>query len=229
MLEAFELGTPPHGGHALGIDRLIMLLANEKSLKESIAFPMTGSGKTSVMDAPSPIEPEQLEELGLSVRSVAEEPVFDKVIKLLERSKADFNLLEHEPVKTSEEASKARGTKMSDAPKALILRKKSGDFLMVCIPADKKLDMGKVAEFVGEKVEMAKPEVIKERFGVEVGAVPPFGRLLGLDTYFDKAFWKNETAAFNAGRKDRSVVMKASDLLKLAEPSVNTPDLDLSK
>ena len=68
MLKAFELGTPPHGGIALGLDRLIMLLAGEESLKEVIAFPMTSSGKTSVMTAPSEVSKEQLEELSLEVK-----------------------------------------------------------------------------------------------------------------------------------------------------------------
>lgn len=67
MLEAFEYGTPPHGGIALGLDRLVMMLANETSLKETMAFPMTSSGKTAVMDAPSALEPEQLEELHIKV------------------------------------------------------------------------------------------------------------------------------------------------------------------
>jgi aspartyl-tRNA synthetase len=65
MLEAFRLGIPPHGGIALGIDRLVMILAGEKSLKEVIPFPMTSSGKTAVMDAPSEPSPEQLKELHL--------------------------------------------------------------------------------------------------------------------------------------------------------------------
>jgi len=68
MLTAFGLGTPPHGGIALGIDRLVMVLANETSLKETIAFPMTSSGKIAVMDAPIAITPEQLKELALSIK-----------------------------------------------------------------------------------------------------------------------------------------------------------------
>lgn len=67
MLEAFELGTPPHGGIALGIDRLIMLLAGESSLKETIAFPMTSSGRTAVMDAPEAIPENQLQGLGIKI------------------------------------------------------------------------------------------------------------------------------------------------------------------
>ncbi|MBD3250152.1 MAG: aspartate--tRNA ligase [Candidatus Pacebacteria bacterium] len=67
MLRAFELGTPPHGGIALGLDRLAMILTNEESLKEVVAFPMTSTGRTAVMDAPDRVSPEQLEELGLKV------------------------------------------------------------------------------------------------------------------------------------------------------------------
>ena len=67
MLEAFKFGTPPHGGIALGLDRLVMLLANEDSLKETIAFPMTSSGRTAVMDAPSEVDESQLKELQISI------------------------------------------------------------------------------------------------------------------------------------------------------------------
>lgn len=65
MLKAFEVGTPPHGGIALGLDRFIMVLAGEESIKETIAFPMSSTGRTAVMDAPSEILPEQLLEVGL--------------------------------------------------------------------------------------------------------------------------------------------------------------------
>lgn len=67
MLQAFEMGTPPHGGIALGLDRLVMMLANEESLREVIAFPMNKSGKTSVMDAPNEVAPEQLRELRMQL------------------------------------------------------------------------------------------------------------------------------------------------------------------
>ena len=67
MLKAFRLGTPPHGGIALGIDRLVMLLNNESSLKETIAFPMTYNGHTAVMDGPSELSEKQLKELHLKI------------------------------------------------------------------------------------------------------------------------------------------------------------------
>ena len=68
MLTAFTYGTPPHGGIALGVERNVMKLTGEASLREVQAFPMTRRGHTAVMQAPKPLSVEQLMELGISVR-----------------------------------------------------------------------------------------------------------------------------------------------------------------
>ena len=68
MLNAFEYGTPPHGGIALGVERLIMNLVGEDALREVQAFPMTRSGGTAVMDGPSEVAQKQLDELGIDIR-----------------------------------------------------------------------------------------------------------------------------------------------------------------
>ncbi|PIT92758.1 MAG: aspartate--tRNA ligase [Candidatus Harrisonbacteria bacterium CG10_big_fil_rev_8_21_14_0_10_42_17] len=67
MLEAFSYGAPPHGGIAMGVDRLVMILTGEQYLREVVAFPQTGSGKTSIMDAPSELSPDQLAELKINI------------------------------------------------------------------------------------------------------------------------------------------------------------------
>ena len=67
MLEAFEFGTPPHGGIALGIDRLCMILADELNIREVIAFPKNQAARDVMADAPSQVEDKQLRELSLRV------------------------------------------------------------------------------------------------------------------------------------------------------------------
>ncbi|MFC1978118.1 amino acid--tRNA ligase-related protein, partial [Chloroflexota bacterium] len=68
LLEAFDYGAPPHGGIALGIDRLVMLLAGEGSIREVIAFPKNQSAADLTLNAPSPVADEQLAELHLRLR-----------------------------------------------------------------------------------------------------------------------------------------------------------------
>jgi aspartyl-tRNA synthetase len=69
MLEAFEYGAPPHGGIALGIDRMVMLFADESNIREVLAFPKTQSAQDLLMGAPSPVDEKQLKELHLRLRN----------------------------------------------------------------------------------------------------------------------------------------------------------------
>jgi aspartyl-tRNA synthetase len=67
FIEALQYGTPPHGGIALGLDRLAMILARESSLRDVIAFPKTASATDLMSGSPSPVDDDQISQLGVLV------------------------------------------------------------------------------------------------------------------------------------------------------------------
>ncbi len=73
LLEALEYGTPPHGGIALGFDRLIMLLAGKSNLRDTILFPKTASATDPLTEAPGMVSKDQLDDLSLELQKQSEE------------------------------------------------------------------------------------------------------------------------------------------------------------
>ena len=67
MLNALSYGAPPHGGIAPGVDRIVMLLANEKNIREVTLFPMNQNAQDLMMKAPSEVDAKQLKELGIKI------------------------------------------------------------------------------------------------------------------------------------------------------------------
>jgi aspartyl-tRNA synthetase len=67
LMDAFQYGAPPHGGIAFGLDRLVSILGGQETIRDFIAFPKNNAGRDVMIDAPAPIDPSQLEELGLKL------------------------------------------------------------------------------------------------------------------------------------------------------------------
>ena len=67
LLKAFRLGAPPHGGIALGLDRLVMLVCGEESIRDVMAFPKNNRGMDLMSQSPADVEPRQLRDLGIGL------------------------------------------------------------------------------------------------------------------------------------------------------------------
>jgi prolyl-tRNA editing enzyme YbaK/EbsC (Cys-tRNA(Pro) deacylase) len=152
--------------------------------------------------------------------------VFAK-IKLLLADHYWFETFEHEPVRTSEQASKIRtGYSIEQGAKALIVKGKypgpSEKFSMVVVPGNQRFDNEKVKRVLGTKeIRFAtEEEVIKLTGGVLPGGVPPLGNLFGMEVIVDPALLENEKIIFNAGDRRVSIAMFAVDYQRLAAPRI---------
>jgi len=222
ILKAFSYGAPPHAGIAWGMDRLVMILANEPNIREVIAFPKTNRAEDLMLGAPDLVPEEQLKEAHIASTAKAEESnpeasqeIFMKIEKLLNSQKIKFEVFEHAAVKTSEEAAKIRGTKLESGARALIWKTEDGFIQSVCSAA-REVDPEKLKEIAGvKKLELAKAEEMQKLTGCEVGGVPPFGNLFDLPVFVEKSLGENEEIDFNAGLRTKSIKIKFADYLKL--------------
>ena len=223
MLEAFSYGTPPHGGIALGLDRQIMLLSGESSLKEAIAFPMTSTGRTAVMDGPSTASEEQLIELGLKTNTSPKngEEIYNLILSRIKANRiSEYKEYEHISVLTSEDASKARNTTIKQGAKALVMY---GDKrpMMLVLSAATSADLHAFKQLYKIKdLRMASREEVKQITNLEVGSIPPFGSLFKIPTYVDEKLGINEEVVFNAGLHTKSIKIKYTDWSKLENPTI---------
>jgi len=146
--------------------------------------------------------------------------VFERVENLLQGRGIVFEVLRHEPVFTSEEAARVRGTPLATGAKALVC--KGGEsFVMFVVPADRKLDSQAVRRAKGwKKLRFATKEEVLERTGLEPGSIPPFGSLFGLPTHCDERLGLSEVINFNAGDHGLSVSMRYADYLLVETPEL---------
>ncbi len=204
-LSIFKYGMPPHGGFGMGLERLTMTLLKLKNIRETSLFPS---------------DTKRIAGNRIKAKIVfGGENICGEIIHLLKENAMDYQHLVHEPTPTSEDSARVRGTQLEEGIKSLILKgKQTKKNYQFNIPSQFKIDMKAVQEITGEKCEFEEPGVIKERFGLIVGGVPPFGQLLNIETFFDESIAQLDRVAFNSGLSTESVIMKAKDLIELVQP-----------
>lgn len=154
-------------------------------------------------------------------------PTVEKIKSLLKENSAEFETFEHEPVRTSEEASKIRtGYTLGQGAKALIARVKEPGkgkkFVMFVIPGNKRFDPAKIKGNLGlVDIRFATEQEVGEiTNGVLPGGVPPFGNLFNLEVFVDTSLFDNEEIVFNAGDKSYSIAMKSADYKRVVNPTI---------
>lgn len=155
--------------------------------------------------------------------------VVSQILSLLKTYNCWLETFEHEPVRTSEEASRTRpGYTLHQGAKAMIVRVKRSEpdkrFAMLVFPADMRFDNAKVKALFGAKdIRFAtEQEITHLTSGVQPGAVPPFGNLFNLEVIADPALFENEKIVFNAGDRSFSLAMKSEDYRNLVKPQVSS-------
>ncbi len=154
--------------------------------------------------------------------------VLERIIALLRAKQISFELFEHEPVRTSEEAAFMRAQRSGLTPeehlkcgaKAMVLRSE-GKFIQVVISAAKKVDLAKVKKLLNtDSLSLASPQEVEKVIDSVPGSVPPFGNLFNIPVYVDKSLLSNEFMDFSAGEKTVSIEMKVKDWQAVVNPVI---------
>jgi len=144
--------------------------------------------------------------------------VFDRLVALLAEHEVKFEILEHEPVFTSQQAAEVRGTSLSSGAKALVC-KADKQFVMFVLPADRRLDSKQVRRQLGARsLRFASREEVLDLTGLTPGSIPPFGSLFSLPTYCDQHLADEPVINFNAGDHARSISLPFAEFQRLEQP-----------
>ncbi|MEK6918701.1 MAG: YbaK/EbsC family protein [Nanoarchaeota archaeon] len=148
---------------------------------------------------------------------MAEQEV-EVIKKIFEVMKMHPSYQEHQAVITSEEAAQTRGVELKSGIKALLFTNGEGkevSWVIVNVPADKKVDQKKVSEemeWSKGKTRMATEAEVEERTGCKIGAVPPFGHRKRTKILVDKKVYENQESNFNIGTRTQSVRIQTKEM-----------------
>ncbi len=143
-----------------------------------------------------------------------------RLITFLDDNHINYQLVQHPPTLTSEDAAGVRGTLPSQGAKAMLFIADKKPILLV-LSGDKKIDSSLFKKTYHFKdLKLAPYEQVESITGALPGAVPPFGNLFSVPVYVDQGLLVNESIAFNAGLRTASVIMKTVDYLNLVKPLI---------
>jgi len=154
-----------------------------------------------------------------------------QVTEHLESHGVPFEAIAHQRANSSNAEARALGIDASEVLKTVAMRIAAG-YALMAIPATCRLDMHLVRAAVGDRhVRLATEEELRRDFpGIELGALPPLGSLLGAPLYVDQELLQHETVVFAAGSQTESVQIRTADLLQHEQvttlPLIKHPDED---
>ncbi len=147
-------------------------------------------------------------------------PITERVMKLLEQSKVEFEVMPHREAFTSQEVAQSVHVAGRMLAKVVVVREPSGSHLMVVIPASCHVDLDRLCHETGRPGTVLADEADLGRLfpDCELGAMPPFGRLYGMPMYLDQCFRRTPTIVFQAGNHHEVVSMDTEDFIDLVRP-----------
>ena len=151
---------------------------------------------------------------------------FEKIKAFLDERGIKYEVTEHKPVLTSEEAAEVRGVPLATGAKAMLLKdsakKAAADaapFMLAVLSAANKFSSKQFKKISACKnIRFASPQEVHEVTGCLPGAVPPFGKIFGVPVWVDRSLGKNEMINFNCGLRTKSISMAYADYFKVEEP-----------
>lgn len=161
----------------------------------------------------------------IPVHNIPMSDIHEQLRALLDRERATYRVIEHEPEGRTEVIAKIRGNRIQQSIKSMVLQvrltRKDNIYCLANIPGDCRVDfIGVKTYFNADSVAFAKREKAEELAGCVIGSIPPFSFNDQLQLLADPLIQENEEVVFNAGRLDRSIMMKLSDYIRIAKPQL---------
>jgi Ala-tRNA(Pro) deacylase len=151
--------------------------------------------------------------------------IHEQLCALLDREGVSYRVIEHEPEGRTEVIARIRGNRIEQSIKSMVLQvrltRKENIYCLANIPGNCRVDFNGVKNyFNASSVAFAKPDKAQELTGCVIGSIPPFSFNEQLQLLADPLIQDNEEVVFNAGRLDRSIMMKLSDYVRIARPQL---------